>query len=189
MAWSPFRQPVNKALISGYWTPGILRQPRGAKIVRNLDERNGYGIDFAFLVFTGRKLGHFSTEIMLVTEKDWQDYAQFSALIHAVPRRGAVQQTSNGYNAARAMTIWHPQLVPLEITQCVVEAEYQVDIDEDMIGHWPIDFVQVKATPQAGFARPEAPAPAKADTPDEAEFRRLKDTLASKRQSNNAAGR
>ena len=188
MAFNPLRRPVSKFLLAGYWSPGICRQPTGAAVERNLDERSGYGIDFAFVVFTGRKLARFSTEILLVTDRDYLDYEQFLLLTSDVPRRGAVQQSSNGYDPARAKTIWSPQLIDLDITQCVVAKAHQVTVDKT-IGHWPIDFVQVKPTPLPAYARPEAAKDSPPLTGDKAEIARLAAIRDAKRKANEAAGR
>ena len=175
-------------MLAGYLSPGICRQPTGAAVERNLDERNGYGIDFAFVVFTGRKLARFSTEILLVTDEHWLEYEKFHPVVQDVPRRGAVQQSSNGYDPARAKTIWSPQLIDLGITQCVVSKENQVRI-EKTIGIWGIDFIQVKPTPRPAYARPEASKDKPPLTGDEAEIARLAAIRDAKRKANEAAGR
>lgn len=187
--WNPLTQPVSKFILSDVPSSGICRAPTGAAIVRNLDERAGYGIDCAFLVFTGRKLAEFSTELLLSTVDDWNHYnTYFQPLIHAVPLRGPVRQSSGGYEPGKAHLIWHPQLYPLGITQCVVVEEPQPEIDEFMVGHVVVKFKQVVLTPKPAYARPEA---AQADPPltaDQQEIKRLTDQLASARQINQAAG-
>jgi hypothetical protein len=157
MAWNPYRMPVNKFLIVNYWSPGVCVQPEGASIDRNFDERRGYGIDFAFLIFWGRKLAHFKTVLKIWDEPTWEEWQQFRPLLHAVPRRGAVNgANANGYDPATAMTIWHPQLVPLGITACVVEKEPQEVRLAKGVYDIPIEFCQVITKPRAAFAKPEA---------------------------------
>ena len=182
---------TNQYFCGGLWSPGITHQPKGAAIVRNLDERSGYGIDYPFVIFTGRKLARFTMESLIVNKDHWIAWRYFlDNLIHKVPRRGASGTTAQGgYDPAKSLSIWHPQLIAHEITQCVVEEEPQLEYDDYMIGHVSIKYCQTKPKPQAGFAKPEAPATAAPLSPDEQEIKRLRDKLASKRQRDEAAGR
>jgi hypothetical protein len=188
-SWNPLKQPVNKFLLSGVWSPGICRQPTGAAIVRNLDERVGYGVDFAFLVFTGRKLASFTTTLDLYTQKDWDDWQHFRrVLIHRPPSRGPVSSTTEGYLPGKALVIWHPQLYPLDITQCVVESEPQEDIEDSMVAHVTIGFRQVKVKPQSMIVRPEAAEADQPKTADEVELERATEELNSARERDRASG-
>ncbi len=188
--WNPFTTPVNKFLLAGSWSPGICRGPTGANVERKLDERVGYGMDFAVIVFTGRKLAEFSTEIILVTPQDWDDWQSWRELIHAVPTRGPVSQTTKGYTPGKSLQIWHPQLVPLGITQCVVMNEPQEEIQEDMTALINIKFKQVVISPKQAYAKPEAPADAPPLSPMEQEIenKRRRNALASQEQVDAAAG-
>ena len=187
----PYGILTNKFWLGGLWSPGICQQPRGAAIVRTLSPQTGVGIDFPFLLFTGRKLAQFTCELLIVTKQDFIDWRYFNdVLIHKVPTRGASGTTSQGgYDPAKSLVIWHPQLVALEITQCVVEEEPQLEYGAGMVGHVPIKFYQTKPKPQPGYARPEAPAGAPPLSPDEQEIKRLTDKLGSKRQRDEAEGR
>lgn len=180
---------VNKAFVGGIWTPGTA-VIKGASVKRNLDERIGYGVDFAYVVFTGRKLARFTLELTLANKKDFAEHETFHAkMMHTVPRRGPVQQTSNGYDAARALMIWHPLLAPLDITQFIVEEEAQLDWDDYNVARIPYQCCQVKPTPAAAYAKPEAAAAKPPMTPDEVEIQRLRQENSLKRQANEAAGK
>lgn len=190
MSWSPQETPVNKFVLSNHLSAGICQQPKGAVIERKLDEQAGYGVDGAFVIYTGRKLAEFETELLLVSKADW-DYwgGTFSKLIHAVPEKGPVKRSTGGYTPGHSHLIWHPQLYPLGITRCIVMSEPQVTIDDWGVGHIPIKFKQIGAQPpEPAVVRPEA---AKLDpplTPDQVEIVRLTPVLASKQQANKAAG-
>lgn len=188
--WNPHDQPVNKFILDDYVSPGICQQPKNAAVKRKLDERLGYGIDRAFLIYTGRELAKFVTEILLVTREDWRYWREtFQPMIHSVPRRGPVRSSNGGYEPGKSHLIWHPQLIVLEITQCVVEVEPQETIDEYGVGHVPLEFRQVVPMPKAAYARPEAPQQDKPLNEDQKEIKRLTDVLSSKRQANEMAGR
>jgi hypothetical protein len=188
--WNPIEQPVTNFLLDDVPSPGICLQPTGAAIRRKLDERQGYGIDAAFLIYTGRELAEFSTELLLVTPADWKTWQEtFRDMIHTVPRRGPVRQSSGGYEPGKSHMIWHPQLFPLGITQCVVLEEPQEVIDDQMVGHVTIKFKQVLPMPKPAYAKPEAPAGKPPMTESEKEIARLTDELASLRQRNAMAGR
>lgn len=188
--WNPYDQPVSKFILDDYVSPGICQQPTGASVKRKLDERLGYGIDRAFLIYTGRELASFTTELLLVTKADWTYWREtFQPMIHVVPRRGPVTSSTGGYEPGKSHLIWHPQLIVLEITQCVVEVEPQETLDEYGVGHVPIQFRQVVPMPKSGYARPEAPKQDPPLTDDQKEIARLTDVLASKRQANEMAGR
>lgn len=189
MSWSPLKLPVNKFLLSGIWSPGSCQGPEGAGITRNLDERVGYGIDFAFLIFTGRKLAEWTMKMKLLTQKDWDDYGAFHPLIEAVPRRGPVSNTTNGYTPGKAQLIWHPQLMILRITQCVVVEEGQPEIQEDMSTIIPIKFKQVKTAPKAAYAKPMAAEGKPPLTPEQIEVQsKTERNRAAQSQADAAAG-
>jgi hypothetical protein len=187
----PWQTRPNKFFLGGLWSPGVCAQPKGAAIVRNLDERVGVGIDYAFVVFTGRKLARFTTELILVTKQDYIDYLYFYfKLIQSVPLRGARGTTAaGGYDPAKSLSIWHPQLLMHDITQCVVEEEPQIDYDDKGAGHVPIKFCQTKPKPSSAYSRPEAAAAKPPLSGDELEIDRLNKIRAAKRQANEAAGR
>jgi hypothetical protein len=179
---------VTHFILSDFVSPVCLA-PEGAGITRNLDERAGYGTDCAFVIYTGRKLARFSTELLMWTTEQRDYFADvFQPLLRQVPRRGPVSQSSGGYQPGKAHLIWSPQLFPLGITQCIVECEHQETIDEYMVHHVVVDFCQVVPVPKAAYAKPEA---AEAEQPPTALEMQLKDAtqrLADARQANEAAG-
>lgn len=158
MAWNPIDQPVNKFQLSNAWSPGVC-VVEGASVARAIDERRGYGIDYAFVVFFGRKLAHFKTNILLWKPDQFDEFEEkFQPLIEAVPRRGAVNTANGtGYDPACAATIWHPQLSRLRITSCMVENEPQLT-PSGTKGVWlyPIEFCQIVTKPRAAYAKTEA---------------------------------
>lgn len=149
--WSPLRYPTNRFLINNYWWSPLCRGPFDAAVERKLDERIGYGMEYAVLVYTGRKLAEFRFDLVLVTEADWAYWQRFRSIIHAVP--GHIMTAAS---TARSLAIWHPQLYPLGIVQCVVAKEPQEVIQDDMTGIVSVQFKQTVPLPIPGYAKPEA---------------------------------
>lgn len=189
LVWQPHDYPLSYFLFDGKPSPGICQQPRGATIKRKLDERQGYGIDAAFVIYTGRELAEFECELLLVTKQHWLDWQSWRSVVHEVPARGPVQQSTGGYQPGRSHIIWHPQLKPLGITQCVVAEEPQEVVDEFMVGHVNLKFKQTLPMPKAAYAKPEAPQDKPPMNADEREIKALTDQLASARQRNAMAGK
>jgi len=189
VAWNPIRYPVNKFMLAGSWSPGICRGPTNAAIVRNLDERQGYGIDFAWLIFWGRKLARFTMTLELYTEQDWDDWQKWRPLVHTVPRRGPVRRSTDNADTARSMLIWHPQLAPLGITSAIVEEEPQEEVDDGMIAKVPIRFAQCKGMPKPAYAKPEAAKEDPALTAQEQRIRNKAEQLMNALQQDTLAGK
>jgi hypothetical protein len=108
--------------------------------------------------------------IWLLTVQDHTDWASFRQLIHAVPRRGPVSNTTNGFSPGKALMIWHPQLVTLRITQCIVSEEPQIEIQDDMRTLINIKFKQVKTAPRPAYAKPQAAPGQPPLTPEQMEI-------------------
>jgi len=189
--WSPHRNPISKFMLCSVWSPGICLGPQGAGIERALDDRRGYGMDWSIVVFTGRLLGEFTMPIILLTDEDWQDWQVFRELIHDVPRRfSPVSASGGGYAPGKSMSIWHPQLMPLGITQVVTKFEPQEDIEEKMRTVIPLKFKHIMPLPRAAYTKPEADQQKPPMSPLEKAIddQEKANALASGQQVNEAAG-
>ena len=190
--WSPFRAPVNKFKLAGLWSPGICHGPQGAGIERALDDRRGYGMDWSIVFFTGRLLGEFTMPIILITDEDWQDWQTWRTLIHDIPRRfSPVSSTTGGYAPGKSMTIWHPQLMYLGITQVITKFEPVEEIDEKMRTTIPLKFKHIMPLPRTAYTKPEAEQqkPPQTDLERAIDAQEKANALASKQQVDEAAGR
>jgi hypothetical protein len=186
--WNPLDTPINAFVLSDFVSPGVCLGPQGAEIKRRLDERKGYGIDWAYLIFTGRDLAEFTMEITIWTRAHWNYWNDvFEPLIAEVPRKGPVSQSSGAYTPGRAHLIWYPTLYKLGITQVVVAAEPVPVTDDKMVTRIPIKFKQVALSPRPAFARPESATAQKPLTGDKAEIQRLQQELESPAQIDKAA--
>ncbi len=160
MTWDPLAQPVDYILLAGEKSPG-LADVRMADSPRRWDERNGYGLSGATVVYRGAGLSHFSVFLRLYSQTDWANWHDWKRLVDKPPVG----------KRPRAQDIWHPLLEDLEIKSVVVEDVLQADQTDD--GEWTIEikFIQFRR-PVFALAKPEASTATPAD-PVEAQIGEL----------------
>jgi hypothetical protein len=142
--WNPLTNPIDYILLAGSKSPG-LAEVAGADAPRKWDERPGYGLSGAFVVYTGDGLAKFCVRIHLFTVADWDEWNAWKALVQKAPI-GA---------RPRALDIWHPFLEDLGVKSVVVENRMQpVDLGA---GEWvhEIKFIQFRL-PTPGIGKPVA---------------------------------
>lgn len=110
MTWNPLTEPVNHVILAGQRSPGIA-ELQGFSSPRRWDERRGYALSGATLVFRGVGLAHGKLLLRLYTPQDWDDWSTFSTLVQRPPLG----------ERARAMDISHPILEALGVRSVVVE--------------------------------------------------------------------
>jgi hypothetical protein len=109
-AWDPYEQPVDVATVAGRRTPGLC-EIENAGSPRQWDERRGYGVSGATLVYRGLRLASFTMKLRLYTEADWKAWHEFAPTI-ARPPTG---------ERAQALDVVHPILEEVGIRSAVVE--------------------------------------------------------------------
>lgn len=126
MSFNPLTQPIDHFELAGQRSPGIA-EIADADGSAELQERRGYGLGGAYVVYKGQKLVHFKATIKLTTQDDWDAWHEFRALLQRPPvgRR------------ARALDIWHPILEDAGITSVLVEKLGQPVRDGDD-GAWTV---------------------------------------------------
>jgi hypothetical protein len=143
-AWNPLDLPIDKAVVAGRETPGLV-EIIGASAPRRWDERKGYGLSGATVVYRGQGLAKFTVRLRLYTTQDWDDWHAWKSLVAAPPPG----------KRAKALDIVHPLLADLEITAIVVNEVMQPEQSED--GVWQIDIkVTQFRSPKFSLAKPEA---------------------------------
>ncbi|HSC86378.1 MAG TPA: hypothetical protein VLC09_03880 [Polyangiaceae bacterium] len=143
MTWDPFKDPIDYFKLSGRKSPG-LATVAGIAPPQKWDERNGYGLSGATIVFTGLGLAKFSCEIELTTSEEWADWVAFRALL-APPKIG---------RRPRALDIWHPYLEDEGIKSVQVESRTMpkpTDTGSKLI---TIDFIQYRR-PKLALVKPD----------------------------------
>jgi len=149
--WNPLQHGTNYAIIQGVKTPGVL-DVVGADAPRKWDERPGYGLSGAWLIYCGDGLSHFSLKFRLYSVQDWLDWWAFHPIVAKRPK--PVVRGDQFYAAVDAISIWHPYLDALGIHSIVVENELEPVLTEDTGEH----TIEVKV---AQFRAPKGPAAAK----------------------------
>lgn len=110
MTWSPLDQPIDYALVAGRRTPGLC-DIEGAGSPRQWDERRGYGVSGATLVYRGLRLATFSMRLRLYSSQDWTDWEAFRSTVSRAPIG----------ERAQALDVVHPLLEQVGIRSAVVE--------------------------------------------------------------------
>jgi hypothetical protein len=82
--WTPLTRPEDKIKIAKRLTPGIC-DIEGLGSPREWEERGGYGLSGATVVFKGKKLAHFTIKFRLYTAQDWADWDAFRPLVMRLP--------------------------------------------------------------------------------------------------------
>ncbi|AUX23351.1 uncharacterized protein SOCEGT47_038740 [Sorangium cellulosum] len=142
---NPIEQPdlYDVILLAGQRSPGQAIAT-GAGSPRNWDERKGYGLSGAFLVFTGDGLAKFQVRLLLWEPQHFAEWESFSALL-ARPQRGT---------RPKALDYYHPYHEPLGIKSAVVEDVLQQDQVEPGLWAQDIKFIQYRE-PRPYLAKPE----------------------------------
>lgn len=144
MTWDPITVPIDYALLGGRKTPG-LAELVGASALLRWDERKGYGLSGATLVFRGAGLAKFTLRLRLSSARDWADWHAWKSVVAAPPLG----------KRARALDIVHPLLADLDITAVVVSEVLQPEQVED--GVWKIDIKLLQwRKPKVSLAKPES---------------------------------
>jgi len=127
VTFNPDLAPVDYILLANEISPGIATIT-GANSPRRWDERRGYALSGARVVFRGIGLARPVVTFRLSSFEDWNEW-------HDWRERVGLQRPPVG-ERARAKDIWHPILVDLEIVSVVVEDVGQpIQVDH---GVWDI---------------------------------------------------
>lgn len=143
MTWQPLTQPVDYITLAGQKSPGIA-EVTGADSQRDLQERKGYGLGGATVVYKGIKLIKPKVVIRLTTDDDWTAWHAWKPLLDRPPTG----------RRARAMDIWHPILEDQGVTAVLVESVSQPVRTKDD-GEWSITVGFIEYRPvQRSLATP-----------------------------------
>ena len=140
MSFEPLTTPIDHILLSGERSPGIA-SVTGADSERELQERRGYGLGGAFVVYKGIKLIEPKVTLKLVTVDDWNDWHEWRPVLSRPPTGRRPQ----------ALDIWHPILEDQGVTSVLVKKVGQPVPSDD--GSWTItiDFKEYRR-PQRALA-------------------------------------
>lgn len=160
MSWDPITSPVDHIELAGKRSPGLC-EVIGAGSPRKWDERRGYALSGATVVFRGIGLARFTVRLRFYTPEDWAAWYAWKPLVDKPPLG----------KRPSALDIWHPLLEAQAIKKVVVEDVGQPDQTED--GEWTVEikFIEFRR-PQIALAKPEGSKATPAD-PVEREIERV----------------
>lgn len=165
---NPLREPDpwNVVVVASRRSPG-LAEVVGAGSPRDWDERKGYGISGAFLVYTGDGLAQFSVKVYLWEDEHFEEWESFKLVVDKPPR---------GVRP-KALDIYHPALDDLGIRSVVVEDRSQLQPHDDT-GMWfsEIKFKQFRA-PVPMLSKPEGSTATLSEPTAEDNFDRVQQAL------------
>jgi hypothetical protein len=127
VTWTPLDQPIDYAIVAGRRTPGLCEIQRAGS-PRQWDERRGYGVSGATLVYRGLRLATFTMLLRLYEESDWTAWEEF---------RPTVARPPTG-ERAQALDIVHPLLEDAGIRSAVVEDVLAPQQTGD--GEWTVEI-------------------------------------------------
>lgn len=155
---NPHETVVRYITLDGQKSPGIATITGGGPPPK-WNERSGYGLSGATLVFTGLGLAEFTVSLELYElnaegKSDWEEWESWSKLL-APPEPG---------RRAKARDVWHPFLAALKVRSCVIDGPIPIP-EEVTDGVWgvQIKFKQYRrlkmnlAKPEGSTATPQDP--------------------------------
>lgn len=141
--WNPLTSPVDYVVLAGQRSPGLATLD-GWGSPRQWDERRGYGVTGATVVYKGTKLARGRLSIRLITEADWEAWEAWRPLVQRPPSD----------QRPRALDIQHPVLEGLGIRSVVVEDVSQPAPTGDT-GEYTIEIKLLEfREPQRAVVRP-----------------------------------
>lgn len=103
MTFDPLRSPIDYALVAGQRTPGIC-EIIAADSPRRWDERRGYGLSGATVVYRGAGLSRPTMLLRLITDQHWEDWRAFAPLVLREPSPDAAEVRSRERRIEAART-------------------------------------------------------------------------------------
>lgn len=154
MPFNPLTSPVDYVVLAGQRSPGVCEVVGGTS-PRRWDERRGFGLSGATVVFHGVGLAKPLLRIRLFTEQHWSDWATWRELVQRPPLG----------ERPRAMDIEHPILEDLGVRSVVVEDVTQPTQTGD--GEWTVEVKLIEfRRPEIALATPSGAAQSTVDPLD-----------------------
>jgi hypothetical protein len=162
MTFNPLRSPVDYIVLSGKQSPGIATLA-GWEDVRKWDERRGYAMSGANLLYRGRPLARGTVSFYFTTDADFDAWRTFKTLLQPPPPMTISTTGLFPVVRARVLSIVHPQLDEINVHRVVIEKVAQPTQDDS--GGWTVVVSMIEWNPPArALSRPTAPAAAPALT-------------------------
>lgn len=133
MSFNPITSPVDYILLANQRSPGIATVSNVAS-PRMWDERRGFALSGARVVFRGIGLARPHVTLRLVSSADFDAWHEWRQLVQRPPLG----------ERARAQDVWHPILEDLGIISVVVEDVLQPRQVEDGVWDIEIHFIEFR---------------------------------------------
>lgn len=135
--WNPIDAPTDRCLIGGVLSPGVC-EVQGASAPRKWEEKAGYAMTGAILVYRGIALARFTLVFRLYTTEHWEEWARVRPMLLKAPvgQISELEGAGIGLIPTRALDVDHPLLNEVNISHMVVEEVGAPEQTED--GVWTI---------------------------------------------------
>lgn len=131
MAFDPITSPVDFIVLSGKRSPG-LATVSGSALMRQIDERKGFGSIGATTIVRGQKISPVVVKIRLFTKEHFAAWPEFRDLVKRNPR---TSESGARTGSISPFDIEHPLLEEIGIRSVVLESLGQAEqTTED--GEW-----------------------------------------------------
>jgi len=143
VTFQPLTEAIDYVLLAGRRSPGIA-EIVDASSPRRWDERRGYALSGATLIFRGVGLARWKLVLRLYTDQDWEDWHSWRELVQRPPLG----------ERARHLEIVHPILEDLGVSACAVAELKQPTQGE--AGEWIIEIAMIEyRVPTIALSEPE----------------------------------
>lgn len=132
MTFNPVTEPIDYVLLANQRSPG-LAVLSNVSSPRRWDERKGYALSGARVVFRGIGLARPLLTLRLLSVEDWDAWHEWRSIVERPPV---------GQRGRLALDIWHPILEDLGITKVVIEDVLQPKQVAD--GEWNIEIKMIE---------------------------------------------
>jgi hypothetical protein len=136
-AFNPITSPRDYIVLSGKRSPGTATLS-GWSDLRNFDERMGYALSGATLIYKGAPLCRGKVTLTLWEDQHFDDWETFRVLLRR-PQPPSQAQLDRGIARPRpiVLDIEHPQLAQLGVRRVVVKEVGQLE-EADDLGSWAV---------------------------------------------------
>ena len=162
MTWSPVSEPVDFVVLGGKVTPGLASLEGWSRPYR-WDERKGYGLGGAFVVYHGMALAKGKLVLRLYGAGDWDAWDDFRSILKPPERSTSISPYGP---RPKALAIVHPLLEHLNVRAVVVQSVSGAEQTGD--GEWTITIELIEfRRPTFNLAKPEGAQEQPADPADQ----------------------
>jgi hypothetical protein len=146
--FDPITGRADSVYFAGVPTPGLAVVEGNSGSPRKWQEKGGYALSGATIVFTGKGVAKFDVILSLLEKRDWQDWNDnvFQKLLAAPTQQGQ-----------GALVVYHPFLKQLGITQCVIEDVSIPKVDDFGVTQICISCREFRR-PKIALSKPESAA-------------------------------